>query len=100
MKKKKEKNVDELFAELYVSTLNYVRKNTISTIKFYENKCNRVRREIIIHKEYEPLKIFKKSHLKWEEKLKKLQEEYDNTFDNFLNECKEFENIFDIDSSS
>lgn len=96
MKEKKQISNEEALARLYVSTLNYVQDSTMLTIKFYENLCKRLRNEIIEHENIEPLKIFKKSHQQWEQKLRQLNINYDTACENLLNECKDFSNIIDI----
>lgn len=95
MKKKNELSVEEAFVKLYVTNLKYVHEGTLLSIKFYENKCNKLINEIDNLKDEEPLKIFKKSHQKWEAKLKQLQKDYEKASDTLFNEYKEFEAILD-----
>ena len=85
--KKKEKSSDELLAEVYVSTYKHLHDSTLNTISFYENQYKMYENLIDTHKDMEPIKLFKKSHQKWQdeldnrkritdEKLKKFYEKY------------------------
>lgn len=93
LESKEQLNYEESFAKLYVSSIINLRDSTMSIANFYDNKCKMIRQQIYDLKEEEPLKIFKRSHTKWENNLQKLQEKYDDTFTKFLDECIELENV-------
>ena len=87
--KKKEKSSDELLAELYVSTYKYLHDSTLNTISFYENQYKMYGNLINTHKELEPMKIFKKSHQKWQDELDRLTKCCDDAWTNYMSECEE-----------
>ena len=91
--KKKEKSSDELLAEVYVSTYKYLHDSTLNTISFYENQYKMYENLIDTHKDMEPIKLFKKSHQKWQDELDRLIQCYDDAWTNFINECKELEEV-------
>ena len=91
--KKKEKSSDELLAEVYVSTYKHLHDSTLNTISFYENQYKMYENLIDTHKDMEPIKFFKKSHQKWQDELDRLMKCYDDAWTNFINECKELEEV-------
>ena len=91
--KKKEKSSDELLAEVYVSTYKYLHDSTLNTISFYENQYKMYENLIDTHKDMEPIKLLKKSHQKWQDELDRLTQCYDDAWTNFINECKELEEV-------
>lgn len=90
MKKKKELSTEEALAEVFATTYNFVFESTRSFIELYENKYKFLQREMIEHEESEPLKIFKKSHKKWETKKEQLNIELEKTFNILMEEYNDF----------
>lgn len=75
---------------------NIFERSIMNDIGFYEETYNLWGNSLINHKDSEPLKIFKKKHREWEEKLELLQNKYDSAYDKFLNKIDdlyEFNNI-------
>lgn len=95
---KKESNIEleKAFAELYVSSAINLKNSTMNSIRLYDEKCKFIRNQIYTLKNEEPLKFFKKSHKNWENKLKKLKQKYDDSFTDFIGECKELEDIIEL----
>ncbi len=94
--KKKELSTNEAFAKVFATTYNFVFESTRLSIKFYEIEYKRLQREMIKLEENEPLKIFKKSHKNWEDKLQDLKQKYDDSFTKYIKECEELENVMNL----
>lgn len=95
-KKESSNELEKAFAELYVSNAINLKNSTINIAKFYNEKCKFIRKQIFILKNEEPLKFFKKSHKNWEDKLQDLKQKYDNSFTNYIEKCKELENVMNL----
>lgn len=100
MKKKQELTTEEAFAQLYATSYKFAHNSTLNFIDFYDNKCKMLRREMFEHEEKEPLKIFKKTHKNWEIKKDKLSIEFENTFNNLMEEYKELEDLINISTNN
>lgn len=96
MKSKTNLTLTETLAQLYVSNLNLIRNNTIATIKLCDNQCKMLRNKIIILENNEPMKILKKLHKSWEEKLEKINRDYEIACNNLINEYMDLEEVMDL----
>ena len=90
---KKQKNSDQILAELYVSTYKYLRNTTLNTISFYESQYKMYQKLICSHMDLEPIKLFKNAHQKWQKELEQLKTSYDQAWENYLDECNELVEI-------
>lgn len=95
-KKESNNELEKAFAELYVSNAINLKNSTMNSAKFYDEKCKFIRKQIYILENEEPFKFFKKSHKNWEDKLQDLKQKYDDSFTNFIEECKELENVMKL----
>lgn len=84
---------EEIIAKLYVTNYNYVMDSFNNSIKLYEAKSKFEYEMLSIEKENEPLKIFKRKHIEWENRIKELEIKYDKTL-NILME--EYEGLGDL----
>lgn len=89
-------NKDELISKLFKLQFDYCYKNTNEFIEFYENKKNRLIRQIYDHSKEEPCKFLKKTHKKWQDELDLLNKDLDDTFNKLTEEYVELEKLLNI----
>lgn len=96
MKKDQKLNNEELIAKLYANSFLQLRDSTLTIIDFYDKKSTFLLEKLYELKNNEPWKILKKTHKEWEETIQKIDEEYKITFDKYLKECQELEEIMKL----
>ena len=87
---------DKKFAEAYVGLYKCCLDGTESLANFYDNQKKMYGKLIENHYEQEPLKVFKKKHKEWEDKLQELENSYDKAHENFIFEINYLENLMNI----
>lgn len=102
MENKEEKNGKEVNkANNSLDTLDqYIKKNVTElkniayqTMKLYEKQCIVLKRQINNLKRIKPLIEYKDAYLKWQKELNILEQRYEMTFDKYLDEKKELDNV-------
>jgi len=70
-----------------------MKKNDLEMTNACKKRYTEIQKEIEIHKCQEPSKLFKKSHLAWEEHLIILEESYHFYFNEFIELTKNLEKL-------
>lgn len=82
--------------QTYVTLFKCTHYNTLTLIRFYDNKYKLLQSEITKHEENEPLIIFKRAHKNWKNRKDKLSIELEKTFNILVEEYIEFENLIGL----
>ena len=93
MEKKQDISNEEIIARLYVNSFLQLRDSTLAIIELYDKQSTFLLEKLYELKDNEPWKIFKKAHREWEKTVEKIQTDYKLTFNKYLDECSELEEI-------
>ena len=80
MTKNTKDTVDKAFVDVFKTTLDYIKKSDELDLKIIDNEIKFLQQQIALMADREPLKIFKKAHIKWKKELDDLEEELANTY--------------------
>lgn len=93
MNKKEKFTTEETIDQIYKTSFKIACNSTLNFIKFYDYKHKLLQQEIIRLEKKEPLRIFKKTHKKWEAKKDQLNLEIENTFSKLMEKYNDLENL-------
>lgn len=96
MKKEQDLSNEEIIAKLYVNIFLQLRDNTLAIIESYDKQKTFLLNELYELRDNEPWKIFRKAHREWEKTVKKIQTDYESTFNKYIKECHELEEIMKL----
>lgn len=88
---------DKLFQSLFEAQHDFVFESTDLFIRYYLNKCSFLYQSIMTHKKYEPFKIFKKTHQKWEKEKNELSEKLEEALQKLEEEYANYKELTDVE---
>lgn len=86
-------STDEVIAKFYVKGVRQLETSTINIIKFYDNLTKITLEQIRYLEMKEPLKIFRKTHRIWQDKINITKEKYNKYNDNLFEEYNFLEDV-------
>ena len=75
------------------NTTNELKKITSETVKLYNKQCQILKKQIKILVKLEPNRSYENAHIKWEQELCTLEDNYNLIFDKYLKEKKELDRV-------
>ena len=97
MNKKEKKIKKQMDAKELNFFLNYNTKELIKitneTVKLYKRQCDILKRHIKTLVKLEPKRCYEDAHIKWEQELCNLEDNYNLVFDKYLKEKKEQDKV-------
>lgn len=91
---KTNKQIDTRKLDFFLSNnTKELKKITNETVKLYNRQCNILKRHIKALAKLEPKRCYEDAHIKWEQELGTLEDNYNLIFDKYLKEKKELEKV-------
>ena len=78
------------------NTTNELKKITSETVKLYNKQCQILKKQIKILVRLEPNRSHQNAHIKWEQELCTLEDNYNLIFDKYLKEKKELDRVANL----
>lgn len=96
MKKKENANNDEIIARLYVNLFINIKNSTLALAEHYDKQSTFLLEKLYELKDNEPPKTFRKTHKEWEQAVEILEKKHDTTFNLYMEQCKELEELMNL----